>query len=102
MNTDTQTLQTPDPNNAAAALALATHLSTQLATPQQDAPQAPETPLQTLQDTHQAPDLSNEVADIQKQIEGIQKALQKDETDDQKEIASIRQELEELKNEPES
>lgn len=80
----------PNPDDLAASLALATHISTQLATPAQ-APQGQETPLQTMQDTHQAQDLTPVVEALQKQVDDLTKKVEKE---PQQELAEIRQMVE--------
>lgn len=80
----------PNPDDLAANLALATHISTQLATPAQ-ASQGPETPLQTMQDAHQAPDLTPVVEALQKQVDALTKKV---EQEPQQELAEIRQMVE--------
>jgi peptidoglycan hydrolase CwlO-like protein len=78
------------PNDAAAALAMATHISTQLAAPQgipQGEPQ-PQDALQTLQNTH-APDLTAEVETLQKQVADLQKQVATDQQDDIKEMRQM-------------
>jgi peptidoglycan hydrolase CwlO-like protein len=76
------------PNDAAANLAMATHISTQLATPQQPL-QGAETPLQTMQDTHDAPDLTATVEALQKQVDALQKQVDKEPQDDIKEMRQM-------------
>lgn len=78
------------PNDAAASLAMATHISTQLATPQQPqgTPQGAETPLQTMQDTH-APDIGLQVEELQKQVADLTKKVANDQQDDIKEMRQM-------------
>lgn len=75
------------PNDAAAALALATHLSTQLAAPQQpqEAQNAPVEPAAP----PQAPDLSIEVEALQKEVDSLKKQVAKDPQDDIKEMKAM-------------
>lgn len=77
------------PDDHAANLALATHISTQLATPEQP-PEGAETPLETMQDTH-APDLSAEVEELQKKVADLTKKMEQEPKDD---IAEMRQMIE--------
>lgn len=73
-----------NPNDAAANLAFATHLSTQLAAPQAP-PEAQNAPVEA----PQTPDLTNEVEALQKQVESLQKEIKKDPKDDLAEIKKM-------------
>ena len=69
------------PDDAAANLSLATHLSTQLAAPQMS--QGPQNA------TVQAPDVQSEVDDLKKQVEKLQKQVDKDPKDDIKDMKAM-------------
>lgn len=84
------------PNDLAANLALATHISTQLAAPQQ--PQQ-DNGLQELQDAHQAPDLTPIVQQLQQQVAALTKKVAQE---PQNELAEIRQMVEQAIAEPDA
>lgn len=78
-----------NPNDHAANLALATHISTQLAAPQQPQ-EAPQAPTGAPEDVTQI-DLAPQVETMQKEIDSLKKQIQKDPKDD---LAEIRQMVE--------
>lgn len=84
------------PDDHAANLALATHISTQLAAPEQP-PEGPETPLQTMQDTHGS-DMAQQVEELQKQVADLTKKVAQEPKDD---IAEMRQMIEQALGEDE-
>lgn len=90
------------PNDAAASLAMATHISTQLATPQQPAPQeALQAPPEA--ETPTDPEVAAKNDKVLTEIQGLRDDLQTLVAPKpvEQEIADIRQQLEALKNEPE-
>lgn len=84
------------PNDAAASLAMATHISTQLAAPQQPQ-EAENAPTGAPEDVTQI-DLAPQVEKLQKEVDDLKQQIKKDPKDD---LAEIKQMVQDALNENE-